>query len=99
MRSAIFVMLSLAAGTIVLSAARGASTPPRSDAAWRAFWDADSTGAADKAAQAIVATGATPAAVHDRLAAGRPYSKQRTGRIDIGSRAGGVALDNVVEVP
>ena len=64
----------------------------------RAFWDADE-GEADKAAQQVLASGASVDEIRARLKAGRPYAKQKTGRIELPSRDHGLALDNIVEVP
>ena len=69
------------------------------DAAFRAYWEADSPGAAERATERIVATGAPFEAIAARLKAGRPYTKQKTGRIALGSQVDGQTLDNVAEVP
>jgi pimeloyl-ACP methyl ester carboxylesterase len=78
-----------------------AQTPPSAklDAAMRAFWDADGEGDAASAAKQIVASGASVEEIRARLRTGRPYAKQKTGRIELPSRDHGLALDNIVEVP
>jgi dienelactone hydrolase len=71
----------------------------RLDAAFKAFWDADAPGAAEKAGQQVLASGAGFDVLWSRLKAGRAYTKQRTGRIEIASADHGISLDNIVEVP
>lgn len=65
----------------------------------RVFWQAADAGDADKAAKQVVASGASFDEVRAKLKAGRPYTKQKTGRVDLPSRDHGLALDNVLEVP
>jgi poly(3-hydroxybutyrate) depolymerase len=74
---------------------------PRSalDTSLQAFWNATGVGDREDAARKIVASGVTFDDVAQRLKAGRPYGKQKTGRIELPLRAGGLALDNVVEIP
>jgi predicted esterase len=84
-------------GSVVLSAQTG--PPPRLDAAMRAFWDADDAGDAERAATQIVATGASVVDIHARLKVGRPYTNQKSGRIELPARDGSLSLDNVVDVP
>src|SRR5262245_36946420 len=69
------------------------------DAAMRAFWEAEDAGSAEKAAKLVVASGASLDEIRARLKAGRPYTKQKTGRIEMPSKDHGLSLDNVVEVP
>jgi hypothetical protein len=69
------------------------------DAAMRAFWDADSAGKVDTAAKQIAATGVPFDTVLTRLQAGRVYTSQRSGRVELPSIDRGIRLDNVVEVP
>ncbi len=69
------------------------------DAAMRAFWDATGAGDAEKAGKQVVASGASFDEIRVRLKAGRPYSKQKTGRVELPSRDQGIALDNIVEIP
>jgi dienelactone hydrolase len=80
-------------------AAPAAAADARLDAAFTAFWDASPASALDKAAQQIVATGASVDAIAAKLKTGRPYTKQRTGRLDMPASDRGNSLDNVVEVP
>jgi poly(3-hydroxybutyrate) depolymerase len=69
------------------------------DVAFQQFWDANDEGDREAAGKKIAASGAPFEEVMKRLKAGRSYGRQKTGRIDIGTRVGSVALDNVVEVP
>jgi predicted esterase len=95
------VRLSLAAVLLAAAAVVAAQTPApsRLDAAMRTFWDAADIGDAEKAGQQVIATGASVEEIRARLRAGRPYSKQKTGRIELPSRDHRIALDNIVEVP
>src|SRR5262245_57602058 len=79
--------------------AQTVSPTAKFDAAMRAFWDAGDTGDAEKAGKQVVASGAGFEDIRARLKTGRPYSKQKTGRVDLPSRDQGIALDNIVEVP
>jgi poly(3-hydroxybutyrate) depolymerase len=90
--------LAVLASAAALSA-QSASSPGRLDPAMRTFWDAGDPGDADKAARQLIASGAGVEEIRARLKAGRPYAKQRTGRIDMPSKDNGLTLDNVVEVP
>jgi pimeloyl-ACP methyl ester carboxylesterase len=97
-RVSLVVALAVAA-LAALTGGGAAQTPPtKLDAAMRAFWDAD-PGDADKAAKQVVATGASIEEVRVRLKTGRPYTTQKTGRIELPSRDHGLALDNIVEIP
>jgi predicted esterase len=93
--------LPLAAVVIAASAVVAAHTPSSSrlDAAMRAFWDAGDAGDAEKAGKQVIATGASVEEIRARLKAGRPYAKQKTGRVELPSRDHGVVLDNIVEIP
>jgi hypothetical protein len=91
-------MLALIGCAGTLSAQTSPSAAPL-DVAMRAFWEASSAGDADKAARQAVASGARFDEMYARLKAGRPYAKQKTGRIDLPSRDHGLPLDNVLEVP
>src|SRR3954466_8477133 len=81
-----------------MTAVYGQQTPVL-DAAFRSFWEADSTAVAERAAGRLSSTGASFEAILAGLQAGRPYGKQKTGRIDLSSQVSGVTLDNVAEVP
>lgn len=97
MRPAILTVFVIASA--IIPVAGQSPAPARLDAAWRVFWEADTESRAQKAAEEIVASGVTMAAVRARLVAGRPYEKQPTGRVDMPSKVDGLSLDNVVEVP
>jgi len=94
MRRTTFAIAILASMTMVY----GQQTPVL-DAAFRSFWEADSTAAAERAAGRLSATGASFEAILAGLKAGRPYGKQKTGRVDLMSQVSAVTLDNVAEVP
>ncbi|HSL21041.1 MAG TPA: dienelactone hydrolase family protein [Vicinamibacterales bacterium] len=69
------------------------------ESAFRAFWDAKDPRGADQAARQIIASGATLEEIRDRLEAGRPYSRARTGRVELRAWAEEAMLDNSVEIP
>lgn len=73
--------------------------PTAQDAAFRSFWDADSVAAAERVAGRVSATGASFDEILAGLRAGRPYGKQKTGRVDLTSLVNGTTLDNAAEVP
>lgn len=83
-------------GTVLLAQQ---ASPGALDAAFGAFWEADSPGAAERAARRIEATGAAFDTILQRLKKGRPYARARTGRIDMPSRDQEVVLDDSVEIP
>src|SRR5690242_11419163 len=89
--------ISIAASLTIAASAQSPSGDV--EAAFKAFWDADTVSAAEKAGPKILTTGAGFDTIAKRLAAGRPYAKQRTGRIDMASSDHGTVLDNVVDVP
>src|SRR5262245_15705249 len=84
--------------SVTLDAQRPTSTAAL-DLAMKAFWDADDSNGAEKAAKAVVASGASFDEIRTRLKAGRSYAKAKTGRIEMLSHDHGLALDNVLEVP
>src|ERR1043166_1951294 len=96
-------LVTLGAASVLLAVAalraQDASTTARLDAAFKAFWGADTASTAGKAVPQLVASGASFDAVLSRLKRGRAYTKQRTGRIEMASTVHGLALDNIVEVP
>jgi len=70
----------------------GAQDNAALDRAFEVYWNAGSPRAAEKAAAGILATGAPFAAVHERLAAGRPYkSEAETGELHWATLPGGGA--------
>jgi predicted esterase len=97
-RSRLFTIAAILGSAVALSA-QASSSPQRLDAAMRLFWDANDSGDAEKAGKQVVASGARVEEIHARLKAGRPYTKQRTGRIELPSRDHGLSLDNIVEIP
>jgi len=94
MRGTSFMILVLAAAGAAVHGQQ-----PSLDAAMKAFWDAESVNAAERAADRVAATGAPFDAVAAALKAGRPYTKQKTGRVELASLVNGQTLDNVAEVP
>jgi poly(3-hydroxybutyrate) depolymerase len=93
-------LIALLVGTISTLSIRGqAPSEGALDTAFHAFWSASSEGDREGAGRKIVAVGATFDEVAKRLKAGRAYGRQKTGRIELATRVGSVALDNVVEVP
>jgi len=79
MQRLLCVTALILAGAVALNAQTGAPAS-KFDTAMRAFWDADDSGDAEKAAKTVVASGASFDEVRARLKAGRPYAKQKTGR-------------------
>jgi poly(3-hydroxybutyrate) depolymerase len=73
------------------------------DAAFRAFWDAESAKDAERRTTQILASGASFEAILARLKAGRPHvsasAPVKGGRVEIPTSDHGNRLDNVVEVP
>jgi pimeloyl-ACP methyl ester carboxylesterase len=96
-RSRVLAALVVLASTAALSAQSPSSA--RLDAAMRTFWEARSGADAERASKQVFASGASFDEIRARVAAGRPYAKQKTGRIELPSREEGLALDNVLEVP
>ena len=72
MRRTTFAIAILASMTMVY----GQQTPVL-DAAFRSFWEADSTAAAERAAGRLSATGASFEAILAGLKAGRPYGSRK----------------------
>ena len=93
-----FAALAVFTWTGVSLVAQAPATSARLDPAMRAFWEADE-GDADTAAKQVLASGASVDEIRTRLKAGRPYAKQKSGRIELPSRDHGLALDNIVEIP
>ena len=92
------VTAAIVTGAVALNAQTGAPAS-KFDAAMLAFWAADDSGDAEKAAKTIVGSGAGFDEVRARLKAGRPYSNQKAGRIEMPTRDHGLSLDNMLEVP
>ena len=95
-------LIAVVFGVISVTSIRGQSPPATSsalDAVMQAFWNASGQGSREDAGRKIVASAASFDDVAQRLRAGRQYGPQKTGRIELPLRAGGVALDNVVEIP
>ncbi len=86
---AILLGVSLAVLCPVLASAQEKTAVDR---AFDAYWNAGSPKAAEKAAAGILATGATFAVIHERLAAGRPYKAEvETGELHWTTLQGGGA--------
>ena len=84
---------------VALAATQGRPALEGIDAALAAFWAADDTGAAERAAQRFVESDADFATILARLRAGRPYTTQPTGVRQMPTTVGGTRLDNVVDIP
>jgi len=69
------------------------------DAAFKAFWDAPTASAAEKASHAVLVSGVSFDEAWKRLKAGRTYSKEKTGLIRHPASVGGVTIDNIIEIP
>ena len=69
------------------------------DAAFKAFWDAPTASAAEKASHAVLVSGVSFDEAWKRLKTGRTYSKEKTGLIRRPASLGGVTIDNIIEVP
>jgi poly(3-hydroxybutyrate) depolymerase len=96
MRAFYVAILALALSSAVVPA-RSASSPL--DDAMRAFWDADSPGEAAKRIARIVAAAPSFDEARSRLEAGRSFTTERSGRVELPTSVGGNRLDNVAEVP
>ena len=66
------------------------------DAAFRAFWDAQTPSAADKTVRAIVESGVDFDAAWARLKAGRSYAKEKTGLIRLPVSVGGESFETII---
>ena len=69
------------------------------DAAFKAFWDAPNSSAAEKASHAVVGSGVSFEEGWTRLKAGRTYATEKTGLIRHPTSVGGVPVSNIIEVP
>jgi pimeloyl-ACP methyl ester carboxylesterase len=83
---------------LFVAAPIGQAPPARLDSLLQSFWDVDQAGA-DAAAQQVATLGVDFDTLFTRLKAGRLYTTQRTGRIDLPSSDRTGPLDNVVEIP
>jgi dienelactone hydrolase len=93
MRRALLVFVL---GVLATYPVHGAATI---DAAFKAFWDAPTTSAAEKASHAVLASGVSFDEAWKRLKAGRTYSKEKIGLIRHPASVGGVTIDNIIEIP
>jgi len=89
-------MLVVLLGGLAIHAVHGASNV---DAAFKAFWDAPTASAAEKASHAVLSSGVSFDEAWTRLKAGRAYAKEKTGLIRHPTSVGGVMIDNIIEVP
>jgi dienelactone hydrolase len=69
------------------------------DAAFRAFWDAPSTTAAEKAIHGIVESGVDFENAWTRLKTGRTYGQEKTGLIRHPTTVGGEQFEALIEIP
>jgi len=89
------LLIVLLAGLVSLSV-HGAGNV---DAAFKAFWDAPTSSAAEKAVRGVIDSGATFDEAWRRLKAGRSYSNEKTGLIRHNTPVGGVTIGNIIEIP
>lgn len=103
--SSAFLRLSWAAtavcaGAFAAASARPAAQAPVSDAAWQAFWRAESPKAAAAEAEKLLKSGVAFDEAWARLKKGRAYGSAPTGERPMRTTAmAGVAYDNTVEIP
>jgi len=69
------------------------------DAAFRAFWSAETVERRATAVAGVLASGASYDDLAKRLKGGREYRPARTGRVNLPTGDRGLALDNVLDVP
>ena len=69
------------------------------DAAFRAFWDAQTPAAAEKTVRGIVESGVDFDTAWTRLKAGRTYAKEKTGLIRVPTYVGGESFEALFEIP
>jgi dienelactone hydrolase len=93
MRRALLVFVL---GALATYPVHGAATI---DAAFKAFWDAPTASAAEKASHAVLVSGVSFEEAWTRLKAGRTYAKEKTGLIRHPASIGGVTIDNIIEIP
>jgi len=94
------MLVLAAAGWSVMTpeiALRAATT--NADAAFKAFWDAPTTSAAEKTVHGIVDSGITFDDAWTRLKAGRSYAKEKTGLIRQPVMVGGESFEALIEIP
>ncbi len=89
-----------ALGAVMAVVWSAAAQPRATEAAWQAFWRADSPKAAADDAARLVAAGVSFDEAWARLRQGRPYTRAQTGERPLRATApSGVAFDNLIEVP
>jgi poly(3-hydroxybutyrate) depolymerase len=93
--------IALLMGATTVAFVAGQTPQPRTslETALHAYWTASGEGSRDDAARRIAASGVAFEDILERLKRGRTYGKQKTGRVELPSRVGGTALDNVLDVP
>lgn len=96
-----FTRIALLIGAIPVAFIRAQTPAPPAalDTAMQAYWNARGEGDRESAGRKVAANGAAFNEVLERLKKGHTYGKQRTGRVELPSRVGGTALDNVLDVP
>jgi poly(3-hydroxybutyrate) depolymerase len=94
------VVAALAVAAIGIVSADAGRQAPTADARWQAFWRAGSAADAAREAERLVAGGVSFDDAWTRLKAGRTYAAAPTGERSLRNTGpGGVAFDNVVDVP
>lgn len=90
------VMLAAAAVVFSVYSLRATTSV---DAAFKAFWDAPTSAAAEKTVHAIVDSDVTFDEALTRLKTGRAYAKEKTGLIRVPVTIGGEAFETLLEIP
>jgi predicted esterase len=90
------VLLAVALVGVAGYSARGATNV---DAAFKAFWDAPTTSAAEKTVRAIVESGVDFEGAWTRLKTGRTYAMEKTGLIRQQGNVGGESFETLIEIP
>src|SRR2546425_6849786 len=89
----------LAVAVVAGLAAMSLHAAGNADTAFKAFWDAPTTAAAEKTVHGIVDSGVDFDGAWMRLKSGRMYAKEKTGLIRHPSSVGGVTVPNMIEIP
>jgi dienelactone hydrolase len=69
------------------------------DAAFKAFWDAPTTAAAEKASHGVIESGVDFDGAWRRLRAGRTYGNEKTGLVRVANTVGGESFETLIEIP
>ncbi len=89
----------LAVAVVAGLAALSLHAAGNADTAFKAFWDAPTTAAAEKTVHGIVDSGIDFDGAWTRLKAGRTYAKEKTGLIRHTTSVGGESFETLIEIP